>query len=187
MIDEANHVISTPLRPGTEIHPLLQPWAARDGNGELVDDDNEILRFLSAAPEHAADVLQVHFDRWLSSPLGPRLTELVRLAVAEQTGCPVCRSIRRPGARRAGVDEELVAAIRDPESQLLTDRERRAVDYASALAGDHQQITASTYADLHEHFDEGEVAELALLAASFLAQGRILETLTRGSVCPIQP
>lgn len=184
---QTNHVTSTPLRSGSEIHPLLQQWAARDEDGELLDDGNEILRFLSAAPEHAADVLRVHFERWLSSPLGPRMTELVRLAVANETGCPICRAIRRPGARRAGVDEELVAAIEDPSSPLLDERERLAVDYASALAGDHGQITPATYEALHERFDAAEVAELALLASSFLAQGRILETLTRGSVCPVQP
>lgn len=187
MNTENDIVLSTPLPPGSEMHPALAKWAVRDEDGVPVDDGNEILRFLSAAPDHAVDVLQVHFDRWLSSPLGPRLTELVRLAVAQQTGCPVCQAIRRPGARRDGVDEELVAAINDPGSPLLSERERLAVDYASALSGDHSHITGETYAELREHFDDGEVAELALLSASFLAQGRILETLTRGSVCRIQP
>lgn len=182
-----HHVVHTPLPPGTAIHPKLAGWAVTDGDGVPQDDGNEILRFLSAAPDHAADVLQVHFDRWLRSPLGPRLTELVRLAVAEQTGCPVCQAVRRPGARRAGVDEALIAAIPDPTSALLTERERLAVAYAMALAGDHEQVTEETYARLREHFDEEEVVELALLSGSFLAQGRILETLTRGSVCRIQP
>ena len=100
-------MLSTPLPPVAELDPLLKPYAARDADGRLVEDGNELLRFLSAAPEHAADVLRVHFERWLSSPLGARLSELVRLAVAERTGCPICRSIRRPGARREGLDESL--------------------------------------------------------------------------------
>lgn len=181
-----DHVLATPLPPGRDIDPRLVGWAVTDDEGVPVDDGNEILRFLSAAPEHAADVLQVHFDRWLHSPLGPRLTELVRLAVAEQTGCPVCRAVRRPGARRDGVDEVLVAELRDPASTAFSRRERLAIDYATDLAGDHQAITTETYARLDEAFTRAEVAELALLAASFLAQGRILETLTRGSVCAIQ-
>lgn len=183
---DPDHVLATPLPPGRDIDPRLARWAVTDDDGIPIDDGNEILRFLSASPEHAEDVMQVHFDRWLRSPLGPRLTELVRLAVAEQTGCPVCRAVRRPGARREGVDEELVDALRDPDSTAFTRRERLAIDYADALAGDHQSITPGTYDDLHEVFTSGEVVELALLAASFLAQGRILETLTRGSVCAIQ-
>lgn len=185
---ERDHVLSTPLPPVAELDPLLEPFAARGEDGELVEDGNELLRFLSAAPEHAAEVMRVHFERWLASPLGPRLTELVRLAVAEQTGCPICRSIRRPGARRAGVDEALVAAIGDAgEEDPLTPRERAAVTYAGLLAGDHLTITSETYAAVREHLDDAELAEVALLAASFLAQGRILETLTRGSTCPVQP
>lgn len=183
-----NHVVHAELPPGSEIHPSLRRWAVVDDDGVPVDDGNEILRFLSAAPDHAVDVLQVHFDRWTKSPLGPRLTELLRLAVANQTGCPVCQAVRRPAARREGVDEALIdAALADPDSPLLDERERLAVAYASALAGDHQQVTDETYARLREHFSDEEVVELALLSASFLAQGRILETLTRGSVCRIQP
>lgn len=183
-----DHVLSTPLPPASAIDPLLQPYAARDDDGVLVEDGNELLRFLSAAPEHAAEVMQVHFERWLSSPLGARLTELVRLAVAERTGCPICRAIRRPGARRAGVDEQLVAAITAPgDADPLTPKERAAVTYAGALAGDHRTITPAMYADVRAHLDDAELAEVALLAASFLAQGRILETLTRGSTCPVQP
>lgn len=182
----ADHVLTTPLPLGRDIDERLVRWAVTDADGIPVDDGNEILRFLSATPEHAEDVLQVHFDRWLKSPLGPRLTELVRLAVAEQTRCPVCQAVRRPGARRAGVDEDMIAALRGADQAAFTRREQLAIEYATALAGDHGSITSATYADLHEVFTASEVAELALLAASFLAQGRILETLTRGSVCTIQ-
>ncbi|WP_370324534.1 carboxymuconolactone decarboxylase family protein [Euzebya sp.] len=182
---ETHMVTATPLPPGTAIHPSLREWAVLDDEGVPVDDGNELLRFLSAAPEHAADALRVHFERWLSSPLGPRLTELIRLAVAAQTGCPVCQGVRRPGARRDGVDEDVIAAIADPGSALLSARERVAVDYASALAGDHARVTEETYAALRAHLDDAEIAEVALLATSFLAHGRILETLTRGSTCPI--
>ncbi|MEE8601433.1 carboxymuconolactone decarboxylase family protein [Euzebya tangerina] len=175
------------LPPGSAIAPELRQWAVTDVAGEPLDEGNEILRFLSASPDHAADVLQVHFERWLRSPLGPRLTELVRLAVAQQTGCPVCQSVRRPAAHREGVDEDLIyAVLRDPTSAGLTDRETLAVTYAGALAGDHSQIDDQTYEALRDHFTDTEIVELALIAASFLAQGRILETLTRGQVCPVQ-
>jgi AhpD family alkylhydroperoxidase len=181
------HVTATELPPASELDPRLRDLAARDPDGSIPDDGNELLRFWNASPEHAARVMQHHFDLWLTSSMGPRLTELVRLAVAMNTRCPICLAIRRPGARRAGVDEELIAAIDDPDSDLLTTRERLAADYASALAGNHSQITPDTYATLREHFDDREIAELSMMAMSFLGMGRVLETLTRGSACPIQP
>jgi len=180
------HVVATDLPPGRDIDEALREWAVLDEHGDPVDDGNELFRFLSAAPDHAADVMRVHFDRWLHSPLGPRLTELVRLAVANQTRCPICLAVRRPGARREGVDEDLVAAVAKGTPSAFTRRERLAIEYAGALAGDHGDVTPQMYAELRTEFDDAEVAELALLAASFLGQGRILETLTRGSSCRVQ-
>lgn len=180
-----HHVVSTPLPPAAELDERLLAHAARDADGTPVDDGNELLRFLGAAPDHAAELLRHHFDLWLGSRLGPRLTELVRLAVAERTQCPICLAIRRPGAVRAGVDEALIRAIGDPAHPGLDAREAAAVDYASALAGDHAQIGPDTYAVLREHFDPAELAELAMLTVSFLGLGRLLETLTRGSACPL--
>jgi len=181
------NITALELPPSSELDPQLRELAAKDGDGSIPDDGNELLRFWNASPDHAATVMQHHFDLWLNSPLGPRLTELVRLSVANRTGCPICLSIRRPGARRAGVDEELVSAIGDPDSPLLDERERAAVDYAMAMAGDHTTIDAATYANLRELFDERELAELSMMVISFLGMGRLLETLTRGSPCPVRP
>lgn len=166
----------------SDLDERLLPFAARDPHGTVLDAGNELLRFLSSAPEPAAELLRHHFDLWLSSRLGARLTELVRLAVAERTRCPVCLAIRRPGAARAGVDEALIAAIADPEHPGFDAREAAAVDYATAMAGDHATVS---YDRLRELFDAGEVAELAMLTVSFLGLGRLLETLTREQSCAL--
>lgn len=83
------------------------------------------------------------------------------------------------------MDEETIRAVHDPNSPLLTPRERAAVDYAGRLADDHFSITDETYAELRRHFDERELAELALITVSFLGMGRVLETLTRGMTCAV--
>lgn len=168
-----------------DLDERLLAYAARDPDGAVLDAGNELLRFLSAAPDHAVELLRHHFDLWLSSGLGPRLTELVRLAVAEQTRCPVCLAIRRPGAVRAGVDEALVRALGDPAHPGFDAREVAAVDYATTLAGDHAAVTPATYAALRDLFDAEEVAELAMLTVSFLGLGRLLETLMREQDCPL--
>lgn len=181
-----SNILATPLPPAEELDQRLRAVAARDPDGSLPDDGNELLRFLNASPEHAAAMMEHHFEMWLRSSLGPRLTELARLAVANQTGCPICLSIRRPGAVRAGVDEALVAAIEDPDGGALTDREQAAVAFASGLAGDHRQVTDATYTELRRHFDDRELAELSMMIISFAGLGRLLETLTRGSACPVR-
>jgi AhpD family alkylhydroperoxidase len=184
-VETRDHVVATPLPPAAELDERLRPFAAVNDDGSVPDDGNELLRFWNAAPEHAAEIMRHHFELWRSSRLGARLAELVRLAVANQTRCPICLAIRRPGARRAGVDEELIRAITDPAHPGMSPREVAAVDYATRLAGDHDTVTAEVYAGLREHFDDAELAELSMLVVSFLAQGRLLETLTRGSTCPV--
>lgn len=179
------NVTALALPPSTDLDPRLAALAATNDDGSIPDDGNELLRLWNASPDHAVTMMEHHFDLWLNSPLGPRLTELVRLAVANQTRCPICLSIRRPGARRAGVDEELVSAIQDTESPLLDDREQAAVAYAAAMAGDHTRIDADTYGHLRSLFSDEELAELSMMVISFLGMGRLLETLTRGSPCPL--
>lgn len=167
-----------------DLHEDLLAFAATDDDGTPTEEGNELLRLWSAIPERATEAMRHHFDLWLDNSLGSRLTELVRLAVANQTKCPVCLDIRNPRARRDGVDEELIAAIPDPDRERFSQRERAAIAYATRLAGDHLSITPATYQELRGHFEEAELAELTMLASSFLAMGRLLETLSRDS-CPV--
>jgi alkylhydroperoxidase family enzyme len=83
------------------------------------------------------------------------------------------------------VDENHIRAISDPRSDLLSPRERAAVDFAGKLAGDHFAITDETYEELRRHFDDTELAELTMVTVSFLGMGRLLETLTRGVTCEL--
>lgn len=83
------------------------------------------------------------------------------------------------------MDEELVKAIHEPGSGLLSARERAAVDFAGKLAGDHFAITEESYQELRSHFDDAELAELTMMTVAFLGLGRLLETLTRGITCQI--
>jgi AhpD family alkylhydroperoxidase len=174
------------LPPAADLDPGLHSFAKREADGSLPDEGNELLRFWNAAPEHARALLRHHFELWLGSSLPPRLTELVRLAVANGTRCPVCLAIRNPRAAADGVDELLVAAIPDAESDpQFSEAERAAIDYAGRLAGDHLSISSATYDRLRAIFSDREVAEITMLASSFLGMGRVLETLTADQACPL--
>lgn len=80
---------SFPSAAPEELHELLRPYAVTDDNGAVPVEGNYLLHLWNAAPEKAAKVFQNHFEVTRSSSLGPRLTELVRLSVANSTGCPV--------------------------------------------------------------------------------------------------
>ena len=71
-----------------ELAPQLRPFAA-DGATATPLEANELLRLWNGSPEAAASLLGAYFELGRRTALGPRLTELVRLAVANRTGCPV--------------------------------------------------------------------------------------------------
>jgi alkylhydroperoxidase family enzyme len=131
------------------------------------------IRALGAAPGHAERLFPYYESLWLGNRLGARLTELVRLAVANQTRCPFCLDIRYGHAMVEMTEDDAQAAGR-PDDGDFTPREAVALRFASAYAGDHFAINEQHFAALREHFDDEEIMELLLLCALALGVGRIL-------------
>ena len=59
--------------------------------------------------------------------LGPRLTEIVRLNVAQTTRCQVCVAGRVPAATEAGLTEDLIARLASGDLAGFTDAEAAAI------------------------------------------------------------
>ena len=68
----------------------------------------------------------VRFD----NHLGNKLSELVRLTVANTTECPVCMAGRLPAAVEEGMSEDLVCQLTDIDQGDFTDAERAAIRFA---------------------------------------------------------
>src|SRR5687768_6286148 len=71
----------------------------------------DFIRLMAHAPDHFRRYNDVYGQLRFSNHLGPRVTELVRLAAAQTTRCPVCMAGRHPSAIEAGLTEELVDEI----------------------------------------------------------------------------
>jgi AhpD family alkylhydroperoxidase len=152
----------------TEFIPLVAPddlptdlraqWDATERPGL-----RDFLRMMAHAPEHFRRYNEVYGSLRFDNHLGPRLTELVRLAVAQTTRCQVCMAGRHPSALAAGLTEELVAEIGDSERRAMTAAEDAAVTFALKFATDHLSITPQDKAALQEHFTPEQIVELGLL------------------------
>jgi AhpD family alkylhydroperoxidase len=126
--------------------------------------------------------------------LGARVTELVRLAIANTTRCRVCLAGRHPAAVAAGMDEALVAAIPrllddgdDPElaAAPFTPGERAAVRFALKFGTDHLAVDDADRDALRAHFDDRQIVELALLCTMSL-MGRFSAMLGLDDLsCPV--
>lgn len=110
-----------------------------------------------------------------SASLQPRLRELVRLRIAFHNQCRTCMSIRYATARVEGVGDGLVCALQNPsDSADLSARERIALHFADLFATDHLAIDDATFDELREQFEDGEIVELAMVCAHYVASGRLM-------------
>jgi AhpD family alkylhydroperoxidase len=107
--------------------------------------------------------------------LPARLRELVRLRIAFHNQCRTCMSIRYASARDDGVTEGLVCSLERPaDAADLSERERVALRFADLFANEHLAIDDDVFAELRRHFDDGEIVELAMVCAHYVANGRLM-------------
>jgi AhpD family alkylhydroperoxidase len=143
---------------------------------------------------HAEPLFEAYNTAYMASRmqnhLGARVTELVRLAIANTTSCRVCLAGRHPAAVAEGMDEALVASIPlllegDGSDAPFTPAERAAVRFALKFGTDHLSVDESDNAALREHFDDRQIVELALLCTMSL-MGRFSAMLGLDDLsCPI--
>jgi AhpD family alkylhydroperoxidase len=128
----------------------------------------DFIRLMTHAPDHFRRYNDTYGHLRFDNHLGPRVTELVRLAVASTTYCQVCMAGRHPSAVAEGLTEELVGEIGAPEQPHMTREERVAVAFALKLATDHLTITPDDTAELRACFTPEQIVELGLLAVMCL-------------------
>lgn len=153
-----------PLVPVEELpDDLRAQWEATERPGL-----RDFIRMMAHAPDHFRRYNEVYGELRVDNHLGPRVTELVRLAVAQTTRCHVCMAGRHPAAVEAGLTEELVAEIGEGERRGMTEAEFAAVGFATAFATDHLSITEADKAELRRHFTPEQIVEIGLLCVMCL-------------------
>jgi alkylhydroperoxidase family enzyme len=146
---------------------MRQMWEAtpRPGLREFVQVMAHAERFHA---EFSALYAAVRFE----NHLGHRLTELVRITVANTTRCPVCMAGRLPAAVAEGMTEDLVCQVDDPAHGDFTTAERAALRFAAKFGTDHLSVSDADVADLRANFTAEQIVELGILCALCLGYGR---------------
>jgi len=136
--------------------------------------ENGLMRYFAHRPELATGLMAFAGGLKRHRRLDPRLVELVRLRIAFHNQCRSCMAIRYTDALDAGLTEDLVCSLERPyDAADLTPAERVAIRFGELFATDHLAIDDDLFVELHEHFDDGEIMELALDAALFVGVGRL--------------
>jgi alkylhydroperoxidase family enzyme len=93
-----------------------------------------------------------------------RLKYLVELKGAQLIGCEFCVDLGSQICRNSGFsDDELLALPRYRESDLFTEREKLALDYAVAVMRTPVEVTDELFAQLKEYFSDEQMVEITAL------------------------
>jgi alkylhydroperoxidase family enzyme len=96
--------------------------------------------------------------------VGERLKNLVELKGAQMIGCEFCVDLGSQICRNSGFsDAELLALPRYRQSDLFTEREKVALDYAVAVMRTPVEVTDDLFARMKEHFSDKQIVEITAL------------------------
>ncbi|MCG8611814.1 MAG: carboxymuconolactone decarboxylase family protein [Pseudomonadales bacterium] len=101
-----------------------------------------------------------------NSPVEPSLRSLITVRVSQINWCKFCVDINSMMVlRRGNREEKLAELVTFRESELFTDREKAALNYAEAVTYSDRQVSASDHSWLSRHFSENDIIELTGLIA----------------------
>ena len=93
---------------------------------------------------------------------------LIGHVASKAAGCLYCQAHTLLGAHNFGVSDEKLAAVWNyATSPLYSSRERVALDFALAAAAQPNEVTDEQFAELRQHWSEGEIVELLGVVAMF--------------------
>jgi AhpD family alkylhydroperoxidase len=93
-----------------------------------------------------------------ASTVDERLKNLVELKGAQMIGCEFCVDLGSQICRNSGFsDAELLALPRYRHSDLFTEREKVALDYAVAVMSTPVEVTDEMFARMKEHFSDKQM------------------------------
>lgn len=173
-----------PVEPADMSPPVRTAWEAASEQGK------KFVAVVAHTGEHAERFLPYYNGLRFGTSLGLRVCELLRLAIAQTTQCPLCLEGRVTGAAQLGLTEDLIATVGGPADDRLTDAEQAVIGFALKFGGDHFAITEDDFAALFAHYSQEQVVEIGMLCAQFLGYGRMAMTFQLADpVCrvPLKP
>jgi AhpD family alkylhydroperoxidase len=111
-----------------------------------------------------------------------RLKTLAELKAATLTQCEYCIDIGSQVAHRAGISEQQLLALRRyRDSDLFSEDEKLALDYAVAMSSTPVSVSDELFGKLRTRFDEAQIVELTNIIALENMRGRFNLALGIGS------
>jgi len=112
--------------------------------------------------------MDAHFAAVMGSGTVPlKLKEMLALQTSLENRSRYCSASHTLLAERTGSTPAQIAALRDVDGGPFTDREKAALRFGLHMTRDANAVPEPVFAALREHFDEGEIVEIAAVVGLF--------------------
>jgi uncharacterized peroxidase-related enzyme len=112
--------------------------------------------------------MDAHFAAVMGSGSVPlKLKELLALQTSLANASRYCAASHTLLAERTGATADQIASLLDVERGPFTDREKAALRFGLQMTRDSNGVPETALPALREHFDEGEIVELASVVGLF--------------------
>lgn len=119
------------------------------------------IRTMARRPELVVGFMALQKGAMAPGDIPFELKKLVSHVASKAAGCVYCQGHSAYTSGRAGIEAERLEKLWEYQSSdLFTDAERVAFDYAIAAASVPNQVTPELHARLSEHYDDGQIVEL---------------------------
>ena len=126
-------------------------------------------------PEMAVGMGQLSEAVYGNTQLGIREREAARWTIALINHCVVCQDTRAEKGPEAGIDDAFYGAVTDwRTSEVLTDRERLAAEFAQRFALDHLTMDDEFFDRMRTAYTDDELADLVICCGMWLGMGRAM-------------
>jgi alkylhydroperoxidase family enzyme len=125
-------------------------------------------------PRTTAALLRLDLAQRRDSPLDPKLRAQMRWVSAHANGCAYAEAVALADARRAGLDDRAIDALRRGDDFGRSPAEKAALEFARKMTVDSAGVTDGEFAALVTASGERKAAAMVLLMAYSNFQNRLL-------------
>lgn len=172
-----------------DLKPLFDTGMERTGDATII-----------AVMAHQPEVLRWYFgefydglfyNRHPGMRVDVRTKELLRLKLSKQHGCQFCNRFNTVEALKAGITEEQVERIFEPDATVWDEKDRAVLALAEEMMLQNMagHLSPELYRRMRAHYDDGQIVEIGFIAAVLTGVAKWIFTfdmVNREETCPIE-
>ncbi|NIP31054.1 MAG: hypothetical protein GTO02_14995 [Candidatus Dadabacteria bacterium] len=134
-----------------------------------------VIKAMANSPELLGGFMPLLSAALGETKVSPDIKELAIITTSKLNGCGYCTAHHTAAGKRVGLSEEKIESADDPTCSALDDREKAVVQYAKELA-ENVAVCDETLSNIRNYFDDGQIAELTMVAGTFHVLTRFADT-----------